>query len=152
MGKRSQQKTHVGIPILCCLLLILSGCSIFPGATNAQPHFSGTLTVSTVIPSNASPTLKVPLTISDIARGIVRNMTLDQKLGQMVIVEFYGSTLDADLMQMIQGNQVSGVLIENKNGNALTRNQLITLNQDMQKAAYVPLFISTDFEGGYVNG
>jgi hypothetical protein len=93
----------------------------------------------------------VSLTISDIARGIVRNMTLDQKLGQMAIVEFYGPTLNADLMQMIQGNQVSGVLIENKNGNAQTRNQLITLNQGMQTAAHIPLFISTDFEGGYVN-
>ncbi len=151
--RQHPQKTHIGILILCCLLLILSGCSIFPGTTNAQPQpqSSGTLTVSTVIPSNVSPAPTVPLTISDIAHGIVRNMTLDQKLGQMVIVEFYGSTLNADLMQMIQGNQVSGVLIENKNGNAQTRNQLITLNQGMQGVAHIPLFISTDFEGGYVN-
>jgi beta-N-acetylhexosaminidase len=145
------QKTRIGMLILCCLLLILSGCSISPGTTNAQPHSSATLTVSTVIPSNASLTPTVSLTISDIAREIVRNMTLDQKLGQMVIVEFYGSTLNTDLMEMIQGNQVSGVLIENKNGNAQTRNQLITLNQGMQRAAHMPLFISTDFEGGYVN-
>ena len=82
---------------------------------------------------------------------IVQNMTLDQKLGQMVIVEFYGSTLNTDLNQMIQGNQVSGVLIENSNGNAQTRSQLVSLNQGMQKAAAIPLFISTDFEGGYVN-
>ena len=52
---------------------------------------------------------------------------------------------------MIQGNRVSGVLIENKNGNTQTRGQLIALNQAMQKAAAIPLFISTDFEGGYVN-
>src|SRR5947208_5694467 len=52
---------------------------------------------------------------------------------------------------MIQGNRVSGVLIENKNGNAQTRSQLIALNQAMQKAAALPLFISTDFEGGNVN-
>jgi len=78
-------------------------------------------------------------------------MTLEQKLGQMVIVEFYGSTLNADLMQMLQGSQVGGVLIENKNGNAQARNQLITLNQGMQAAAHIPLFITTDFEGGYVN-
>ena len=78
-------------------------------------------------------------------------MTLEQKLGQMVIVEFYGSTLNADLTQMIQGYHVSGVLIENKNGNAQSRTQLITLNQAMQKAASMPLFITTDFEGGLVN-
>jgi len=88
---------------------------------------------------------------SDLARGILQGMSLDQKLGQMVIVEFYGSTLNADLKQMIQGNQVSGVLIENKNGNAQTRDQLITLNSAMQGQATIPLFISTDYEGGVVN-
>src|SRR5207249_3072789 len=51
----------------------------------------------------------------------------------------------------IQGNQVSGVLIESSNGNVQARSQLVSLNQGMQKAAAIPLFISTDFEGGYVN-
>jgi len=88
---------------------------------------------------------------SDLARMIVQNMSLDQKLGQMVISEFYGSTLNSDLTQMISGNQISGVLIENKNGNAQTRDQLVTLNTAMKKLTRVPLFISTDFEGGIVN-
>jgi beta-N-acetylhexosaminidase len=42
-------------------------------------------------------------------------------------------------------------LIENKNGNAQTRNQLTTLNAGMQAQAHIPLFITTDFEGGLVN-
>jgi beta-N-acetylhexosaminidase len=78
-------------------------------------------------------------------------MSLDQKLGQMVIVEFYGATLNSDLIQMIQGKRVSGVLIENKNGNAQTRDQLVALNKAMQGQAHIPLFITTDFEGGLVN-
>jgi beta-N-acetylhexosaminidase len=153
--RRRLQETRTTIFIICCLLLILSGCSLFPASTNSgarpTPTPGGTLAASTMIPADASPTPKLPLTDSDIARGIVRNMTLEQKLGQMVIVEFYGPTLNADLMQMIQGSQVGGVLIENKNGNAQARNQLITLNQGMQAAAHIPLFITTDFEGGYVN-
>ena len=82
---------------------------------------------------------------------MVQNMTLDQKLGQMVIVEFYGSTVTADTSAMLQKYAISGVLIENKNGNAQTRSQLIALNATMQKMAHIPLFITTDFEGGYVN-
>jgi len=69
----------------------------------------------------------------------------------MVIVEFYGSTLNTDLMEMLKGYQISGVLIENKNGNAETRTQLVTLNQSMQLQTHIPLFITTDFEGGIVN-
>ena len=78
-------------------------------------------------------------------------MSLDEKLGQMVIVEFYGPTLNADLMHMIQVSDISGVLIENKNVNAVSRQQLVSLNRSMQQAAHIPLFISTDYEGGLVN-
>jgi len=152
---RQHTQTRTAIFILGCLLLILSSCSLAPASTNAgvrpTPTPGGTATAPAFTPANTSPTPAAPLTDSDIARGIVRNMTLEQKLGQMVIVEFYGPTLNADLMQMIQGSQIGGVLIENKNGNAQTRNQLITLNQGMQAAAHIPLFITTDFEGGYVN-
>jgi beta-N-acetylhexosaminidase len=152
-GMRQRPRTHMTIFIIYCLLLIISSCSLAPASTNAGPRPTpgGTLVTSTFTPTNASPAPEAPLTDSDIARGIVRNMTLEQKLGQMVIVEFYGPTLNADLMQMIQGSQVGGVLIENKNGNAQTRNQLITLNHGMPAAAHIPLFITTDFEGGYVN-
>src|SRR6266536_6559869 len=136
-----------------CFLLIPSGCSLLPENSNGphlSPIASASPTGSHIINLSPLPT-RGSLTDSDLAMKIVQNMSLDQKLGQMVIVEFYGSTVNTDLNQMIQSNRVSGVLIENKNGNAQTRSQLIALNQAMQKAAAIPLFISTDFEGGYVN-
>ncbi|MFL5658191.1 MAG: glycoside hydrolase family 3 N-terminal domain-containing protein [Ktedonobacteraceae bacterium] len=141
------------ITVVSCLLLILSGCSLLPDNSSGQhlsPIATASPTGSHIVGLSPLPTTG-PLTDSELAMRIVQNMTLDQKLGQMVIVEFYGSTLNTDLNQMIQGNQVSGVLIENSNGNVQTRSQLVSLNQGMQKAAAIPLFISTDFEGGYVN-
>ncbi len=135
------------ITLSCCLLLILSGCS--GSSSGASPTSTGSPPISVVL--TRQPTSSSSQMESDLARGILQGMSLDQKLGQMVIVEFYGSTLNADLKQMIQGNQVSGVLIENKNGNAQTRDQLITLNSAMQGQATIPLFISTDYEGGVVN-
>ncbi len=135
------------IILFCCLLVIFSGCaSLFSGVTGSAYQLAPVIK-KTPAPTN-TPT---PVTDSDLARSLVQGMTLDQKLGQMVIVEFYGSTLNADLVQMIQGNRIGGVLIENKNGNAQTRDQLVTLNKAMQGQAHIPLFISTDFEGGVVN-
>ena len=138
---------YVYLLLLCCLLVIFSGCaSLFSGVSGSasQP--------TPVIKLTPTPTsTPTPVTDSDLARSIVQGMTLDQKLGQMVIVEFYGATLNSDLAQMIQGNRIGGVLIENKNGNAQTRNQLVTLNKAMQGQAHISLFISTDFEGGIVN-
>src|SRR5438105_694126 len=151
------QRIHLSkfIALLSCFLLILSGCSLMPDNSKGaylSPISSPSASPGGSHPINLSPLPTTgPLSDSDLAMRIVQKMTLDQKLGQMVIVEFFGSTLTTDTNQMIQGNQVSGVLIENKNGNAQSRSQLIALNQAMQKAALIPLFITTDFEGGYVN-
>ncbi len=139
------------VVLLCCLVLIFSGCaSLFSGVSGTQ---NPAIVVPTASASNSpvpTPTAK-KLSDSDLARSIVQGMTLDQKLGQMVIVEFYGSTVTADDMQMIQGNQVSGILIENKNGNAQTHDQLVSLIRGMQGLAHIPLFVTTDYEGGIVN-
>lgn len=134
----------------CCLLsllFLLVGCSSSTNAP-ATPTMPHSTTPTSIVTSIATPT---PVTDAALAAEMVRGMTLDQKLGQMVIVEFYGSTVNGDLAAMIQHNQISGVLIENKNGNAQTRSQLVALNKGMQALAHVPLFISTDYEGGLVN-
>ena len=124
---------------LLCLLLILTSCSLSSPATATNP------TPTFAPKSSPTPaTAPTPLTDSDIARNIVHNMSLDQKLGQMVIVECYGSTLTIDDMQMIQNNRVSGVLIENKNGNAQTRTQFVSLIKALQGQASIPLFVTTD--------
>src|SRR5712692_882940 len=153
--KLLQQRLIVSkfITMLACFALILGGCSLLPDNSNgASLSPIPTVSPSSSLPLNVSPLPTTPpLSDSDLAMRMVQNMSLDQKLGQMVIVEFYGSTVNADLTQMIQGNQVSGVLIENKNGNAQSRSQLISLNQGIQKLAPVPLFTTTDFEGGVVN-
>src|SRR5450759_1277105 len=141
------------IALLACLLFLFSGCSLTPDNSKGAylaPIPTGTLTASHPISLSPLPT-SPPLSDSQLAMRIVQGMSLDQKLGQMVIVEFYGATVNGDLTQMLQGNQVSGVLIENKNGNAQSRSQIVSLNQTMQKQAPVPLFITTDFEGGLVN-
>jgi beta-N-acetylhexosaminidase len=136
--------------IFCCLFLFMSACS----ASAVQNENQSASPTSASTPRPTRPALiptPTPLTDSALATAIVRKMTLDQKLGQMVIVEFYGSALSPDLQQMLQADHVSGVLIENKNGNAQDRTQLVALNKAMQGSADIPLFISTDYEGGVVN-
>src|SRR5256886_1683603 len=141
------------IALLACLLFIFSACSLTPD--NSKGVYLSPIPTKTFTPSHSislSPTPTTPpLTDSALASRIVQGMSLDQKLGQMVIVEFYGATVNGDLTQMVQHNQVSGVLIENKNGNAQSRGQLVSLIQGMQKQATIPLFTTTDFEGGVVN-
>ena len=131
---------------LGCVLMIDSACSTL-SSTAAAP--TSTRTKPTPTP-RATVTGK-KITKDDLLKVIVQHMNLEQKLGQMTIVEFQGSTFDANLQQMVLKNYISGVLIENKNGNAQTRAQLVALNRDMQARAHIPLFITTDYEGGLVN-
>lgn len=132
--------------VLYCCLLLLTACSS-TGNQTGKTLQNGRSSYATAVPVPESPVLTDEMLIDT----ITRQMSLEQKLGQMVIIEFYGSTLDQDLRQMLLHNYISGVLIENKNGNAQTRDQLVTLTKAMQAQTHTPLFISTDFEGGVVN-
>ena len=99
--------------LMCCLLLIFSGCaSLLSGVTSSASLPTPVIKLDPTPTPSPTPAL---LTNSELAQKIVQGMSLNQKLGQMVIVEFYGATLNSDLIQMIRGNHVSGVLIENKN-------------------------------------
>ena len=131
---------------LGCVLMIESACSTLP-STAAVP----TPTRTKPTPAPRSTVTGKNITEDDVLKAIVQHMSLDQKLGQMAIVEFQGSTFDANLQQMVLKNYIGGVLIENKNSNAQTRAQLVALNRAMQARTHIPLFISTDYEGGLVN-
>ena len=143
--------------LLSCLLLCISACSSSP-TTSTTTHTASSPTATMQHPTPTSTANKptpmmtsTPMTDTEIAARMVKGMSLDEKLGQMVIVEFYGSTVTPDVLQMVQANHISGVLIENKNGNAQARGQLVALTKGMQTQARIPLFVTTDYEGGVVN-
>src|SRR5713226_6115383 len=148
---RSTKRRKICAVVLCCLALFLSGCVSLLSGTGENSGLTTSPPVTVTHLTTVADPSSTALSDSQLAAALVQSMSLDDRLGQMVIVEFYGSTLNADLMHMIQVSRVSGVLIENKNGNAVTRQQLISLNQAMQGQAHIPLFISTDYEGGVVN-
>jgi beta-N-acetylhexosaminidase len=82
---------------------------------------------------------------------ITNRMTLDQKLGQMMLVQFTGPTYSADLNTMITQENVGAVLLFSANGNVESKPQLINLVQQMQHNSPLPLTIAIDQEGGTVD-
>jgi len=127
------------------VLMIDSACST-PASTATVPTSTRTKPIPTTPPIAGKN-----ITEDDLLGAIVQHMSLEQKLGQMVIVEFYSSTFDANLQQMVVKNFISGVLTAKKNSTAHTRSELLELDQAMQARARIPLFITTDYEGGLVN-
>src|SRR5436305_10286600 len=75
-------------------------------------------------------------------------LTLDQKLGQLFMVQYWGYSYSDDLETMIHDQYAGGVIVYG--------NQMNTFDQarsdiaHMQKKAWMPLLISADEEGGFV--
>jgi beta-N-acetylhexosaminidase len=82
---------------------------------------------------------------------IVQHMTLDEKLGQMMIVQFYGPTYSLDISTMISQYHVGAVLLFTVNDNIYNKAQLKGLIQQMQSNTAVPMIVAIDQEGGTVD-
>ncbi len=81
--------------------------------------------------------------------------SLDIKIGQMIMVGIDGRTgLPADdvFRTYLQEGKVGGILLFEKNiSKTNSKERLIKLNNDLQKASLIKLFISIDEEGGKVH-
>jgi beta-N-acetylhexosaminidase len=82
---------------------------------------------------------------------IVQNMTLDQKLGQMMIVQFVGPTYSLDISTMISQYHVGAALLFTANNNIVDKVQLKDLIQQMKSNSTIPLLLAIDQEGGTVD-
>ena len=82
---------------------------------------------------------------------VVQNMTLDQKLGQMMIVQFLGPTYSLDISTMVSQLHVGAVLLYTVNNNIVDKAQLKGLIQQMQSNSSIPLAVTIDQEGGTVD-
>jgi len=89
---------------------------------------------------------------SDPIRERIDSMTLQERVGQLVIVGFDGYTADDSIKTMIQSYKVGGVILFGRN--VENPEQLITLNntlKNINSGNKIPLFISIDEEGGKVS-
>ena len=99
--------------------------------------------------ATAQPT--AALTPQQYINLVVQNMTLDQKLGQMMIVQFLGPTYSLDISAMISQYHVGAVLLFTANNNIVDKQQLKGLIQQMQSNSSIPLAVAIDQEGGTVD-
>ena len=92
-----------------------------------------------------------PLTPQQYINLLVQNMTLNQKLGQMMIVQFVGPTYSLDISTMISQYHVGAVLLFTANNNITDKAQLKGLIQQMQSNSSIPMVVAIDQEGGTVD-
>ena len=84
--------------------------------------------------------------------NLMSNLTLEEKIGQIMLIGFEGLTLDADLRDMIEHYHIGSVIYYARN--VASPQQVARLNAELQQTAldsgHPGLIISIDQEGGRV--
>lgn len=158
---RTLRLKYTGLSFLmCCILLFLSSCSgLLGSAAPADP----TAVVSKPSPSPSRTIVKRDGEAESRLNAqqakvqqLMAGMTLDQKLGQLLIVEYIGNSYTGtDLQYMIAQQYVGGFLYQEINQNFTPPYDVISnvaaLSRQATSDAKIPLLIGTDQEGGLVN-
>ncbi len=122
---------------------------------NTPSHQNDTAATSIVTPTPTSTpanTSQEPVQEEDNLKEQIMGMSLDEKIGQMVIVGLDGYTVDEQARQMIEEYDVGGFILFKSN--IQNSNQMLELLNSLKsenRANKVPLFLSVDEEGGRVS-
>ena len=82
----------------------------------------------------------------------IDNMTLDEKIGQLITVGIDGYNLDDNAKDLIESKKVGGIILFKNNVNDSNQLlQLINSIKETNSTNKTPIFISVDEEGGRVN-
>jgi beta-N-acetylhexosaminidase len=101
--------------------------------------------------ANSAP----PLSTEDKVRNLVAKMTLEEKVGQMLIVGIPGKVADKDTLDLIRKYHAGGILYSERNLDTQQQVQALTLalqSQAEEEPFPIPLFICIAQEGGQVAG
>ncbi len=142
------RKTNIWSVMIMILFLVV-GCST--SSTLYQPDPS----MKKPSLGSGKPLLKDfrhPEKEFDLIADRLSKMTLDEKIGQLIITGIYGTTITERTRQLILEEKIGGILLFGRNITDST--QLLKLINSIKNANTsnkIPLFVSVDEEGGRVS-
>lgn len=149
--------------LMCFLLLTLSSCaglgtdtgSVSPTPTKQTTPWATVFPAQPKLDSTSVNTEAISRHYLEKIQQIMASMSLDQKLGQLIVVEYLGNNYQNGLQYMISQQFVGGFMYQESNHNFDSpynvASQVDALSQQTMRDAHIPLLIATDQEGGLVN-
>ncbi len=86
--------------------------------------------------------------------SLIDKMSLQEEIGQMIVVDFLGTTMTPDLQAKIEQYHVGGAIFYNRNITSMSQIRALTAamqSDASQSGAQIPLLLAVDQEGGTVN-
>ena len=136
------------------IVIFLFGCGVL-GSDNGRDDGKtiAETTISTSEPAKSSDTSsKPPEPAVDPITLRMADMSLDEKIGQLLFLGFQGTVLDEQAMEVIDSYKPGGLIVMGENVKSAT--QLLALVNSLKaesSKSRIPAFISVDEEGGRVS-
>ena len=101
--------------------------------------------------STTAKNVEVEKPAVDPIEEMLKNMTLAEKIGQMVMIGVHGTAVDADSSFMLTQYHIGGVIFFDRNMDSREQVKKFAADLNRTAAEKVPLFIALDEEGGRVS-
>lgn len=124
--------------------IVLAGCGVAPETITP----AATTTSSPVSEDVSTPLEKH--TVSDPVKQVFDSLTLDQKIGQLIMVSLTRTQAASNLRPLLEGGQVTGVLLLDNGWTADEVAGAVEQLNTMDAGQPVGLYIAVDQEGGNV--
>ena len=142
--------------VLSCLLALLAcdlSPSFLPVLSRGAPGREAAPQAGVELPTPTPYPTQPPLTFADrtrlTANYLLSQMTLDEKIGQMMMFETYSQSYDSEMDQMVRQMHAGAIIIYKKN--MVSPTQLTDFISTSQSNATIPMFVTMDEEGGNVD-
>jgi beta-N-acetylhexosaminidase len=159
MRNRRPPSTGVLIKLVALVGVLLFGLRAVQGSLSfmlpggAIVGWSNMLTPHCMVCSSPTATTSIPahhiLTPETYAAMLTSQLSLNAKLGQLLVVQFQGTGASPSIVQMIANQDVGGVIFYAANIESAP--QVRGLTGELQHQAPIPLLLAIDQEGGPVN-
>ena len=138
-------KRYLILPILL-IVFILAAC----GSQKAANPTPTAATPTPTVEPTPSPTPE-PTPTPDPAAELLADMTVEQKVGQLLVAGINGLEPGDDGAQAVAGYQVGGIILFGRNVESAEQLTALTNSLKELNGDYIPLFLSVDQEGGRVD-
>lgn len=154
-------KLKISILLTIIFTLVICGCASEDTAradsTNAkseeiQENINAIRADSGVPPKDfgAEQTVVAASSELDEVEKILQSLTLEEKLGQMMIFGFTGTTVNDDITWMLANYHAGGIILFDRNMENGEQVKALTAGLEVAANEKVPLFFAIDEEGGRV--
>ncbi|WP_342572780.1 beta-N-acetylhexosaminidase [Paenibacillus sp. FSL R5-0749] len=156
-NKKWRKPLHM-ICLLMGIILLLSACgqaqkpsSTTDSNTGSNAGSNSGQSSSSPEQNTAPPQEEVPEEVDPVLEQL-SSLTLEEKIGQMILAGVQGTTLDNQAKQMIADQKVGGIIFYANNVTTLEGTaKFVQSIKETNQSNPVPIFMSVDQEGGKVS-